>query len=154
MACPCMSMEEMEVEGHLTEREENLTSRTRFCLESNLCVCQPTDVPRPFHSLSCGTKQVHSTWGVIRSIRFFLGGTSVPAFLRLSLTACSADVTDPSKSSVTGPGFPESFIFTATGWFLIHSSCTCLDSWKFVEVHWTTVRAPLVCHIERFSCGI
>ena len=29
----------------------------------------------------------------------------------------------------------------------MHSSCTCLDSWKFVEIHWT-VRAPLVCSIS------
>ena len=121
--------------------------------------CWPIHGERPFHSRSCGTKQVHSTWGVLRcnisksippfgghpfhpfflggtsvpSI-LFLGGTSVPAFLRLSLTACSAP--DPSKSSDTGPGFLLESFSLPQGDF--HSS-TCLDSWKFIiEVHWTT----------------
>ena len=83
--------------------------------------------PRPFHSLSCGSKQVHSTFGGSSVPSAFLGGTSVPAFLRLSLTACS--VTDPSKSSVTGPGFPESFIFTAT------RAISFQHLFGFVEVH-------------------
>ena len=97
--------------------------------------------PRPFHSLSCGTKQVHCTfWGSSVPSPYFFGW-DICSSLSSSVADCLFfRFTGPSKSSVTGIGF------------LIHSSCTCLDSWKFVEVHWT-VRAPLVCHIERFSCG-
>ena len=109
-----------------------------LCLGARCAFANPLMTPlqpRPFHSLSCGTKQVHSTFGGSSVPSAFLGGTSVPAFLRLSLTACSAP--DPSKSSDTGPGYPESFSLPQGG-------CTCLDSWKFIiEVHWTTGQSSI-----------
>ena len=94
--------------------------------------------PKQVHSTFRGASSVPSPW-------FF--GWDICSGLSSSfgvLTACSADsLTQASLPSLTQGVLNR---FTATG-FLIHSSCPCLDSWKFVEIHWP-VRAPLVCSIS------
>ena len=65
--------------GGSSPYKESLTSRTR-CVWGNtvawtLMTPLNENQKRPFHSLSCDTKQVHST------LQSYLGGTSVPAFL-------------------------------------------------------------------------
>ena len=107
----------------------------------------PPQRARPFHSHSIQTQAspFHLSRSVIRSITLFFFGWDICSSLSSSfgvLTACSAESLVPSSLSSLAQ-VPILTHFTATG-FLIHSSCTCLDSWKFIiEVHWT-VRAPLV----------
>ena len=107
----------------------------------------PRQQARPFHSLSCRPKQVHSTFRGASSVPspwFF--GWDICSSLSSSfgvLTACSAESLVQTSLSSLAQGHPES-VFTATG-FLIHSNCPC-DG--FVEVRHRgpldLVRAPLV----------
>ena len=133
--------EEMEVVRSHPNRD-HLTSRTR-CVWGNTVVPElpsPPQRARPFHSHSIQTQAspFHLSRGDIRAITlvFWVGHLFQPFFIIvwcMDCLFCRSPWSHPVVLSLAQEAILTHF--TATG-FLIHSSCTCLDSWTF-EIHWT-----------------
>ena len=143
-----LSGEEMEVAGH--PNRESLTSRT-CCVWGNTVAhghTPPRHRARPFHSLSCRPKQVHSTFRGASSVPspcFF--GWDICSSLSSSfgvLTACSADSLAQASLPSLAQGNPESFhCHRVPDSFQLHV-------FGFVEVR----RDPLDCQSSIGFCSI